>query len=476
MSWRSIARSRRASRPVRAPLGAPHRLFLAVAAVAALTACVSLRPDLRRLYQAANVASEQPPLILIPGIMGSKLRDRTTHKVVWPGSLWRLIFSHYDELTLEVDPTTLAAGAGNIEAFDITNTVAGHNFYQSIVDTMVRYGGYQLTQAGTRIADPYERHLYVFPYDWRLDNVDTARRLAAFIDQLRQDYSRPDLKVDIVAHSMGGIVSRYLLNFGTEDVLDRDDPKATMAGASRINRLVLLGTPSLGSTHTVQVFIEGEKIVQRIKPEVLATLPSTYQLLPNPDRKPLVGIDSRPLRTSFQDATSPERNIFDVDTWRELQWSVFDPRLIARVGAQRAELLQRYFAKHLKRAGRLQKALRQRQPASATRLIVFGADCTLTPSRVLVEEDGGRMVPRYEPQQIRHPQPGPRYDELLREPGDGLVGKGSLLGRQSLDPTVQGGSQDGFPIAFSFFLCAEHAQIPSNINFQDNLLNALLSR
>jgi hypothetical protein len=41
---------------------------------------------------------------------------------------------------------------------------------------------------------------------------------------------------------------------------------------------------------------------------------------------------------------------------------------------------------------------------------------------------------------------------------------------------VHGSNQDGFPIAFSFFLCAEHSQIPSNINFQDNLLNALLSR
>ena len=475
MSWRSTARSLRPSRPNCAPRSALRSLFLAVCAAGALTACAVSKPDLRRLYQTANVVTEQPPLILIPGIMGSKLRDRSTHQVVWPGSVLHLIFSNFSNLALEIDPATLVASAGNIEAFDITSTVAGHDFYQSIVNTMVQYGGYRVTQIGTRVSDPYERHLYVFPYDWRLDNVETARGLAAFIEQLRRDYARPDLKVDIVAHSMGGIVSRYLLNYGTEDVLDRDDAPATMAGASLINRLVLLGTPSLGSAHTVQVFIQGEKIVQRIRPEVLASMPSTYQLLPNPDRKPLIGIDSRPLRTS-DDATSPERNVFDVETWRALKWSVFDPKVIARVGPQHAELLQRYFTKYLARAGRLQQVLRRPQPASATRLIVFGADCTLTPSRVLVEAEGDRMRPRYEVQQIRHPQAGPRYDELLREPGDGLVGKGSLLGRQSLDPTVQGGANDGFPIAFSFFLCAEHAQIPSNINFQDNLLNALLSR
>jgi pimeloyl-ACP methyl ester carboxylesterase len=475
MYWPLTARSARTSPRQPAPFGAISLLGIALCSVAALSACATVsKPDLRRLYQTANVATEQQPLILIPGIMGSQLRDRSTHRVVWPGSIWNLLFNHFNELALEVDPGTLTAGPGKLEAFDITNAAAGHRFYQNIVDTLVQYGGYRLTALGTPVSDPYERHLYVFPYDWRLDNVESARRLADFIDQLRRDYARPDLKADIVAHSMGGIVSRYLLNFGTEDILDRDEAPATMAGASRINRLVLLGTPSLGSTHTIKVFIEGERIVQRIKPEVLATMPSTFQLLPNEERKPLIGIDGRPLRQSAE-ANSPELDLFDIGTWKALQWSVFDPQVIARIGPQRAEVLQRYFAKYLQRAARLQKALRQPQPPSATRLIVFGADCTLTPARVLVENVDGRMMPRYEPQEITKPQVGPHYDEVLREPGDGLVAKASLLGRQSLDPTVHG-SNDGFPIAFSFFLCSEHSEIPSNINFQDNLLNALLSR
>ncbi|HEX9473882.1 MAG TPA: alpha/beta fold hydrolase [Steroidobacteraceae bacterium] len=443
--------------------------------IAALTACATTqKPDLRRLYQTANIAGEQPPLILIPGIMGSQLRNRVTHHVVWPGSIWNLLFNHFTVLSLDINADTLTGGPGDLEAFDITNAAAGHRFYQNIVNTLVQFGDYRVTHAGTPVTDPFERHLYLFPYDWRLDNVETARRLAAFIEQLRRDYGRPDLKVDIVAHSMGGIVSRYLLDFGTEDILDRDDAKVTMAGASMINRLVLLGTPSLGSTNTVHGFIKGEKIVQTIAPEVLATLPSTYQLLPNSERKPLVGIDSRPLRVSEQDATSSERDLFDPATWRDLQWSVYDPQVTLRMGPQRTEVMQRYFAKYLQRARRLQSALRQPQPPSSTRLVVFGADCILTPARVLVEYENGRAIPRFKAEQIQHPQAGRQYDELLREPGDGLVLKASLLGRQSLDPTVAG--MDGFPIAFSFFLCAEHSEIPSNINFQDNLLNALLSR
>src|ERR1700723_1146649 len=204
----------------------------------------SPKPDLKRLYQSANVVAEQPPLILIPGIMGSRLRDKSTQQVLWPGSIWRLAFHHYGELALEIDSQTLEGSPGNIEAFALTDSAAGQHFYDTIIDTLVDSGSFALTTPGTPVTDPYTRHLYLFPYDWRLDNVETARKLSALIDQLRLDYGRPDLKVDIVAHSMGGIVSRYLLEFGTQDVLDRDDAPITMAGESKINRLILLGTPS----------------------------------------------------------------------------------------------------------------------------------------------------------------------------------------------------------------------------------------
>jgi pimeloyl-ACP methyl ester carboxylesterase len=408
--------------------------------------------------------------------MGSKLRDRDTHRPVWPGSILKLALSEYPELGLDIDPATLKSSPGRLEAYALTDKVAGQHFYDTIIQTLVRYGGYQVTTAGTPVHDRFERHLYILPYDWRLDNVESVRKLSALIDQLRIDYGTPDLRADIVAHSMGGLISRYLLRYGTEDVLDRDDPPLTMAGESKINRVILLGTPSLGSTSSVENLVDGAQIViRRIQPEVVATLPSAFQLLPNGERKPLIGIDGRPLRTVPADGNSPERDLFDVKTWQDLKWSVFDPAVIAKIGPEKTQLLQRYFTLNLLRAKRLQRALEYpQQPPSSVKLIVFGADCMLTPARVLVEDDAGRMVARYQPKEILHPMPGVPYDTLLNEPGDGLVGKASLLGRQSYDPTVV--SHNGLPIAYSFFLCSEHAKLPGNISFQDNLLNALLSR
>lgn len=481
------------SRPITSTAASPEpgrglrALLIGCAAAVLLAGCGSdpVQPDLRRLYRGANLAAEQPPLIVIPGIMGSKLRDTGTGEVVWPGSLWNLVSNRFDVLAFDIDPQTLTPRPSPLEAFDITDTAAGRDFYNRLIETLVDHGDFRRTTAGTPVTDPYERHFYVLPYDWRRDNVQTARQLDALIEQIRRDYGRPDLKVDIVAHSMGGLVSRYFLRYGTDDVLDRDDIRVTMQGASKINRLILLGTPSLGSANTIRGFIEGEKIVRTVAPETLATMASAFQLLPHTMRKPLIGIDGRPLRVRADDPSSPEVDVFDPAAWRSLGWSVYDPAVAQRVvesaaspaeGSARLATLQAFFDRSLVRAGRFQRALALPQPESAVKLIVFGADCALTPARVLVEQEGDRRVPRYAPEEIRSPQPGKHYDLLMLEPGDGRVVKPSLLGRQSIDPTVQGNGAGSFPIAFSFFLCEDHDQLTNNINFQDNLLNALLSR
>ncbi len=325
-----------------------------------------MRPDLRRLYRGANLAAEQPPLIVIPGIMGSKLRDRQTGEVVWPGSLWNLVTNQFGDLALDIDPYTLQPRPNRLEAFDITDTAAGRDFYNRLIETLEQYGEFRRTKPGTKVTDAYERHLYVLPYDWRRDNVETARALDAMIEQVRLDYGRPDLKVDIVAHSMGGLVSRYYLRFGTDDVLDRDDIQVTMKGAAKINRLILLGTPSLGSTNTIRGLVEGEAIVRTVQPETLATMASAYELLPHGMRKPLIGIDGRPLRLRPADPSSPDVDLFDPASWRALEWSVYDPVIAGRVvasapdpaaGKRKLETLQAFFDHSLRRAGRFQQAL-----------------------------------------------------------------------------------------------------------------------
>ncbi len=78
-------------------------------------------------------------------------------------------------------------------------------------------------------------------------------------------------------------MARYYLRYGTVDVLDGSEQLVTLYGTSRVRKLILLGTPNMGSASSLHAFLIGEPIVfKRIPQEVLATLPSGYQLFPHP--------------------------------------------------------------------------------------------------------------------------------------------------------------------------------------------------
>ncbi len=449
------------------------RLLAVATLVMVLAACsVPVRPDLARMYRVAAVTPDDTPLILIPGLFGSKLRDRGTGLEVWPGNWRRVLFDDYSDLELQFDPATLAVRPDNLEAFDIAERVLGKDYYGPLVDTLVRFGGYVRASPGTP-AKKGERHYYLFPYDWRQDNVQQARGLDALIEAIRRDYGNPDLRVDIVAHSMGGIVARYYLRFGPADVLDGSPSLITLYGTKRVRKLVLLGTPNFGSISALHAYLAGEEIgFKRMRPEILATMPSGYQLFPHPLAPWLIDTAAQPL---------PE-DLFDVATWRRYGWNIFDPAAQARIRAQHgagadAYLagLEKFFQFRLERARRLSWMLSTPEPATPIRYVLFGGDCTLTPARIVVEDEAGVPRARLTPGAVRGGMSA-TLEQAMMEPGDGRVTKPSLLARETLDPTAPQHEESFLPIAYFFFLCEQHDQLTGNINFQDNLLNVLLTR
>lgn len=451
------------------------RISMFLAGVLVLAACAPSRPDLERLYAASRDADNQPPVILIPGLLGSKLRDAKTGEEVWPGGFWKLLLSDYEELALPIDPETLNPLDDQLEAYAITDEAAGRDFYGKIIATLEGPGGYLKSTPGEP-ANGIQRRYYVFVYDWRLDISRNARRLRAFIEQIHADHGNPDLKVDLIAHSMGGLLARYYIRYGGRDVLDDNEFPVNNYGGKRIRRAILLGTPNLGSVRTVQVFIEGEKFgINRIPPEIIVTMPGAYQLLPHSLNNWLVTLDGAPL----------ERDIFSAYIWRRFQWSIYEPAVRARIisrfpnrekGEEYWQVLDRYFQKNLERARRFVWSLTVPLPEVRVQYIVFGGDCHLTPARILVEEVQGESVIRLWPDEIREPLPEVDYDRLLLEPGDGEVTKASLLARESLNPHEARHPYIFFPLDYPFFLCEPHNTLSSNVHFRDNLLHALLSR
>jgi triacylglycerol esterase/lipase EstA (alpha/beta hydrolase family) len=434
-------------------------------------------PDLKRLYMESMMVTDQPPVIFIHGVLGSRLKDIETKEDVWPGAISRLLSHDYSDAAYEIDPQTLAPKPNKAIPYDIFDGAAGKDFYGKIVHTLSEIGGYKLTKIGQQV-NPKQKNYYVFLYDWRQDNVITASQLADFIEQIRLDYHNPTLKVDIVAHSMGGLITRYYIRYGKQDVInDNDFPeKITMYGAERVRRLILLGTPNLGSIRSLNLFITGLDIgVNQIATETLASMPSLYQLFPHSLNDWIVTSDGQPL----------DRDLFDVEIWRRFEWSIFDPIVRKRMlekypnqaeGEAHLATFEKYFEKNLERARRFVWALSVATPKPEPKLMVFGGGCTLTPARILVEEVDGDSVIRMHPSEVTQPIAGVDYDALLLEPGDGSVTKASLLGRNALDPSVQRHKYIHLLIEQSFFLCESHESLTGNLNFQDNLLNTLLSR
>ncbi len=452
-----------------------HRYLLATLFVlGGLSSCAQFnKPDLERLYRYQQGNPNQPPIILIPGLLGSRLSD-ANGKEVWPGSALKLLFSDYDRLKLQVNPDTLEPEKSDLLLTGLTDTIVGQDYYGRLREVLESAGGFVESVPGTP-AVRGERRYYVLAYDWRQDNLAAVRKLDSLIEAIRRDYQEPNLEVDVIAHSMGGMIARYYIRYGTNDELTDNEFLVNNYGASRIRRAILLGTPNLGSTSAVKAIINGFKIgIGELSPQLIATWPSSYQLLPHPISQWLLSVDGEAL----------DLDLFDVEIWRKFEFSIFDPKVEKEIisqfknkseGREYLRVFQAYFAAHLERARRFVWSLTVRAPHPDVKLIVFGGDCRLTPARLVVEEIDGTSVLRYSPREIRHPNSAVNYDRLMMEPGDGRVTKASLLARQTYDPTVQRHEWSFIDIEYAFFLCSKHTRLTGNPIFQDNLLHAILS-
>ena len=331
-------------------------------------------------------------------------------------------------------------------------------------------GGYrdqQLAHAGAIDYGSDHFTCFQFDYDWRRDNVENARRLHAFIlekrdhvvSELRKRYGiqRRDVKFDIVAHSMGGLLARYYLRYGTADLPAEGAPPITWAGAEHVERLVMVGTPNAGSLLSLRDLTEGTKLsflLPRYAPALIGTMPSIYQLLP------------RTRHRAVRDEAGAPVDLFDPTVWERYGWGLASPaadRVLAMLlpdadEGERRRIARDHLAKSLRRAARFQAALDvPAQPPPTTVLHLFAGDAQDTPAQMQVAASGEIRITAY----------GPGDDTVLRSSAtmDERVGR-------------EGEWSPGLvsPIAWRdvSFVFADHLAMTREPSFTDNVLYRLL--
>nr|MDQ5837742.1 hypothetical protein [Acidobacteriota bacterium] len=483
-----------------------------------LNGCGARRtPDLERIFAAARARKGKRPVVVIPGILGSRIVNRRTGEVVWP-SAFR---SRGDDLRLPTAPD-LEADRDDLVAARIVETAKFARLapeiyvYQRLLRALEDYGGYREGDLDNPPEGGDQDTFYVFPYDWRRDNVESARLLVRRLQALKLRLGRPDLRFNIVAHSMGGLVARYAAMYGDRDLpAEGVEPRADWSGSAIINKIFMFGTPNEGSMEAFATLLEGYSVtaglhtrvplLNKLSREDVLTSPAIFQLLPHGGQARFLDEHLRPF----------EVDLYDPAVWRHYGWSaVSDPAFREAYasgdadaagtppGTHALEELDAYFAAVLRRARRFHEALdapagrlNGATPApdlsanaplnlsanAPVKLYAFGGDCeeTLSAPVVLRDERRGRWLTLVRPRPLRASD-GRQFTRAqvvaaMYEPGDGRVTRASLLGVHIAGTRASAFYETALPIAYAVFACDQHSDLQNNKTLQDNALTLLIN-
>lgn len=418
------------------------------------------------------VTTGKSPVIIIPGITGSELVNVKNQELVW----FKPSRSKDDDLRLPISPV-LTRNRDSLRPRDIVRQIEFLRFlpeievYQKLIDSMEKRAGYREAKWETATAADAQDTFFVFPYDWRRDNVENARLLIRQIETLKRRLRRPDLKFNIVAHSMGGLIARYAAMYG-----DRDIPAGTLrptwAGGRHLNSIFLVGTPNEGSVEALDSLLNGFSFiggglnlpfVQNLSEFDVFTIPAMYQLLPHRDSFTAYDEDLKPLNI----------DIYDPRSWEKYNWVTWDdPGFEKNFTPAEQTQTRAYFRVVLSRAKRFQEALNaNRSKAIPVSFYLIGGDCKDTRNAVLLLRDNkkNRWDTHFKGTSFQkaggEKVSSETVAKLLLLQGDGTVTKQSL----AAEVAVSKGRTNVLPVTSELYQCESHNKLVTNPEIQDKL-------
>jgi hypothetical protein len=201
------------------------------------------------------------PVLLIPGILGTEMKKGTDTLWMDFGEMFTDITDSFmDPLAMDENgnPSDTEVSVGDVIRQIGSLPLLSYDYFNGLVDE------FTIKQYSEGI------DMFVFPYDWRLDNRINSVKLREKINQILSQTGSP--KIDLVAHSMGGLIAKEYIN-------NNINPK--------INKLIFIGTPHLGAPKALKALMFGDRfgVPVVLNPDEMKKISqnmySLYQLLPS---------------------------------------------------------------------------------------------------------------------------------------------------------------------------------------------------
>jgi len=335
--------------------------------------------------------SPRVPVVFVPGVTGVELRESGSGKILW-GKGHNLMFprdrGYNIARAIEAGPARARVEAGDVIRRLRLAGVVRKAVYQPMVD-LLEASGYRVGD----LAEPRpEDSLFLFGYDWRQSNVDSAHQLLERLERVRQARGESRSPVVLVCQSNGAHLCRYLARYGAATLEEAEAGQGGIPATLDIQKVVLMGASNGGSLRILRELDRGRKYLpwvgRRWAPEAFFGYESLYQDLPANTDDLFVDDEGRPMAV----------NLYDVASWKKYQWSVFAPTVERRLAKNRRPDLfgdvaarEAFLVPVLRHAERVQALLRRDSGGStAGRYYLIRNDSNDTPARaLLVEEENG---------------------------------------------------------------------------------------
>ena len=210
-------------------------------------------------------------MVLLPGIMGSVLKK--DGRVVWgfsSGAAARALFTGGRSVS-----RGLRLGGDDPLRETVDDGVTADALLPDLhlIPGFWKIDGYGIIGAALRQTFDVRdgENFFEFPYDWRRDNRAAARMLQRKTSEWLERWRRqsPNARLILIAHSMGGLVSRYFLE--------------VLGGWRSTKALITFGTPYRGSLNALDTLSNGIRkgpLSLDDLSEFCRSCTSIYQLLP----------------------------------------------------------------------------------------------------------------------------------------------------------------------------------------------------